>query len=425
MIFFRKRVEKELAPEDAVQGDEILAWLDELVRLKAPISLLGNSGRYETSLATLDEKGGRARLLGALPSQARDVSRAGFALDRMWWMFGTQITQEQGKFFLTLPQSLVRKERRAEPRTSFSRREEVKVTILQGLGSGVGILGSALTISAHGLSVFIKNAMNLADEKPIQPHPGLLGPGTDLMLVRLQGLPGLAQFEGTGKVVRLARDNGMKLALLTKFEEGHTQAITRFVEGRQVEYRRTRRMRRPEENLQEPSQRQSPGENSASSTPAAQTGSEQLPSALPVEASISQQECLKQTKVPGAATGAASKTPAPVMVLGNDIERWVRFECESESLRFLMPQQVEAVVADLKNEKPLALLFQSEFLSLDGIEFLTQLKGAGLLEGVRLFLCGHQLGIKDKVRARLVQTEAAWDLASLQRDQVLETLLSL
>jgi hypothetical protein len=217
----------------------------------------------------------------------------------------------------------------------------------------------------------------------------------------------------------------VKLALSTKFEEVHTQAITRFVEGRQVEYRRTRRMRRPEENLQEPGLRSNQGENTAAAPPLGRTDSALPASELPQNESRNQTALHQPTKEPSSTMGATKSTPAPVMVLGNEIERWVRFECECESLRYLMPQQVEAVVAELKSVKPLALLFQSEFLSLDGIEFLTQLKGAGLLEGVRLFLCGHQLGIKEKVRARLVQTEAVWDLATLQRDQVLETLLSL
>ncbi|MCB9399649.1 MAG: PilZ domain-containing protein [Acidobacteria bacterium] len=410
MIFFKKKKEQSHSPEDVVQGDEVLAYLDEVIRQKVNIDLFGSSGRYESTLVTLDEKGMRARLLGTLPSQARDVSKGGFALDRMYWMFATQIVNDGGKLFIQIPNTIIRKDRRRCARTNFTRREEVKVTILQGLGSGIGVLGTAINVSENGMQVFVKNAMNLSDEKPIQPHPGLFPPGTDLMLIRIHGIPGMGQVEVSGKVVRMSRDGGVKLVVGFKMEGHHAQILGKFIDGRQMEFRRTRRQRRkPEDGAELMSGGEwSPGpDDEESRSPE--------PSGPSLEASNEEMPERAESK---------PQSKQAIMVLGSDMERWIRFELETDAYQWIFPVSLESAIHEIQSARPTWIFFQPDFHNVDGLDFMVQLRSTGILNTCRLALCGLQLSVKDKVRGRLVQADRYIDIEGLLPEDILEVLES-
>ena len=113
-----------------------------------------------------------------------------------------------------------------------------------------------------------------------------------------------------------------------------------------------------------------------------------------------------------------------IMVLGSDMERWIRFELETDAYQWIFPVSLESAIHEIQSARPTWIFFQPDFHNVDGLDFMVQLRSTGILNTCRLALCGLQLSVKDKVRGRLVQADRYIDIEGLLPEDILEVLES-
>ena len=165
-IFSRKTKAKSSDALLLTQDDEILGYLDEVFRKRVSLSLVLKGKRISTDILFMDTKNKAMRIqMGAFKAgqNGEDVT-VGFSLDRTWWSFKSKVVFMQDKPYLLVPKTIKHAERRKTPRTAFTAREQVKVTIMEGIGSGNGVFGLATDVSPDGLCLIIEKAMILSSQ---------------------------------------------------------------------------------------------------------------------------------------------------------------------------------------------------------------------------------------------------------------------
>jgi CheY-like chemotaxis protein len=209
--FFKAKMEPD-REHALVDPDQILAWLEELSRIRtvmdlrfggpdlpilpAKVELVGE----ETSTCTLSLQ--RTPPMEPMPGQRVSLV---FPLDGQ--RFQTELVyKERGGYLeyrFKLPTAITHAERRDAFRFHFRSRERVQIVVLTGLFEGLGLSGDLVDISMGGCAFILRRAIRIKDERRMPIRPDLLTPGTPLALVRLPDLPRQPLLECGGHVSHL------------------------------------------------------------------------------------------------------------------------------------------------------------------------------------------------------------------------------
>lgn len=203
--------------------EQILAWFEELTRIRTPMHLRLHEDDPHGPLATValtSEAKGTFTL--AFQHQLSAAWKEGqlvhltFALDGQRFRASARYEGLGGYLqrVFTLPEVVRHAERRERPRTRFTAREGVSVAALEGLFEGLGLSGPLLNLGHDGLAFRVDRAMDIARGRRLTPGEDLAGPGHAFGLVRLQDLPHLPTLECGAVLIHLeARERGVVAGL--------------------------------------------------------------------------------------------------------------------------------------------------------------------------------------------------------------------
>ena len=184
--------------------EQILAWLEELARLRTELTLRVHEedphGMAATVAQVSEEKG---TFTLAFLHQASGTWKEGLPLHLVFPLDGQRFRTTarfrglggylQREF--SLPEGIRSAERRGHLRTRFTGREKATVAVLETLFEGIGLSGPLLNLSLGGLAFRVDRAMDIARGRRLAIGGDLMAPGRPLGLVRLQDLPHLPTLE--------------------------------------------------------------------------------------------------------------------------------------------------------------------------------------------------------------------------------------
>ncbi len=209
--FFKTSTEPDLE-RSLHDTDQILAWLEELSRLRTVMDLKIGKSDLAPIAAKVELVGEETRnftlSLQRTPTVEPATGQAAhlvFSLDGR--RFQTEVSyQGRGGYMeyrFKLPTAIRHAERRDSDRVHFRSRERIQIVVLQGLSEGLGLGGELQDLSMGGCAFLIRRAIRIQDERRMPIRQDLLAPGTPLALVRLPDLPRLPLVECGGHVSHL------------------------------------------------------------------------------------------------------------------------------------------------------------------------------------------------------------------------------
>lgn len=239
MGLFSKKT-KEISDDDVMlidTEDEILGSLDELFRQRAMLMVRTKEKRWFCNIYQLDAANKVMRIEdspGLHENNGKPI-QCGFALDRTYFVFPSKLVYSNDKPYVLVPKVIKQTERRKNPRVTISTREKVSVTILEGLGRGVGMTGSAVDLGSDGICLLIERALRLENEQKVSVHADLLKKGSPLAIIKIKGIPGVPAVDAEGIVNRISGPGGWKLAIqFTRLPGSTKSAIEKFVASRYI-----------------------------------------------------------------------------------------------------------------------------------------------------------------------------------------------
>ncbi|MBI3130498.1 MAG: response regulator [Acidobacteria bacterium] len=179
-------------------GEQILAWLEELARVRTPLALrlkendpFGSTVKVE--LVSEEKETFTLSFLHQPPGDWKvgQVVHLNFPLDGQRFRATAKFAGLGGYLQreFKLPEAIFHAERRGLMRTRFSRRERPTVAVLEELFQGLGLSGPILNISMGGLAFRVDRVMDIKQDRRIQVKGDLLGAGRKMALIRIQDLP--------------------------------------------------------------------------------------------------------------------------------------------------------------------------------------------------------------------------------------------
>ena len=194
----------------AEQGlDLVLAYLEAAHRARSPFLLVdGKKGTIPATIHSLHEDSKSFRLLAEAPLAVGKGDKVDFLffLDGLRLGATAKVLDARTEVLaLHLPEIVELKERRRALRARLSPKERAAVTVLQGLGEGIGISGIPENVSEGGLRIQVDRALAIATEKRLVLGTTLVPPGQPFPFVRLSHLPRCPPLlELSGKAVYLS-----------------------------------------------------------------------------------------------------------------------------------------------------------------------------------------------------------------------------
>lgn len=401
-LFSRKKAKPKDTAGVITELDEILGYLDEVYRKRIPLVYTHNKKTYETDILMMEPKHKALRIqqssaASRIPNNADLL--VGFALDKTWWAFKAKFLMIENKPYIGLPQLIKHNERRQASRTSFSPREQVKVTVLS-LSGGHGVFGMAKDISTDGMCMYIDKAMKVAGEKEIPPSPDIFKPGSKLEMVKLNRVPGCPLLEIQGVAKRVFQDGrkwcfSFQFAKLSKAQE---TMIQRFIEPRVLEFRYTKRsLKKRQEMDAERASVPSGGGGGAARGGAASGGGAAAPAAA--------KEAPK----------AADKTK--LLVVGESLIEQMSFLGEDGSGFEVIPGiSPVSIIKVLTEDKPKAMICPVEFKGRSMLEVLEKVAAMGVGKDVRTVICGDDIQTSDRIKFKMNKIENVFDLPIADKD---------
>lgn len=384
--------------------DEILAYLDELVRRRISVSFEIKGRNYESDILFLESKTKAMRI------QSGDTARipngtpltVGFTLDKTWWTFQTKLAVIEDKPYLLIPRTINHSERRLSPRCGFSPREQVKVTILEGLGSGNGVFGLAKDISTDGMCITIDKAMHLASEKEVSPGPSLFEPGTPLAMIKINRIPGLPLLEISGTAKRVFRDGKWCFAFqFAKLSKTNEQMILRFIEPRMLEFKPTRR------SYKKRLEYEGEGGGVGSSLPSGEAGAARAP--RPPSGSPSAPGGAEELPESAAAIveeGAVRyEDKIKALVIGDLIEELAFLDAPSSPFVVIQGTTPVGIIKALTESSPALLICGVDFKGRSMVEVLEKIANMGLGKSTTIVICANELPSKERIKFKMLQIE--------------------
>ncbi len=393
--------------------DEVMGYIDELYRKRVPISICLKKKWVHSDILFFDEKNKLIRIQqDLLPALANGTDlTVGFALDRTWWTFKTKYANVNDKPHLLVPKGINHTERRRNLRCSFTAREQVKVTVLEGLGSGNGVFGMAVDISTGGISLTIEKAMYLANEREIPPSENLFKPGTKLALVKINRIPGCQLMELSGIAKRVWRDGRWRIAIeFTNLSKKDYAAITRFIEPRTLEFKPVKRSKKRREEMDERRATPRPGSSGKErgdedggdneTSTASSTATEKAPPATAAKATAT------PTEPKPAATPAADSDRPTLLIFGDDILTEVPFlNAGNSPFEVVVCNTPIRAVKVITEDNPALILCGTEFKGRAITEVLEKINNMGVLKDKKVVVCGNDLTSKDLIKLKMMKIE--------------------
>ncbi|MCP4220838.1 MAG: hypothetical protein GY765_39790 [bacterium] len=436
--------------------DEILGFLDDLFQLRVNVTIQGKSGTFKSSIYFVDSKNKVARIQND-PEVDKFLDKpvkCGFSLDRTWYMFSSKVKNHNGKPHIEIPEEIVIKDRRKSPRSTVSRREGVKVSVLEGLGSGIGVSGWACDIGLKGIGVSIERAIVMQNQKEITPSPTLMKKGTKLALVKINRIPGVPVFESPGVVVRVAREGGWKLAIELSKVPSKIEALiskllsTRSTKPKPIRRSRKRRQERDAERAKE-NKDGGGGDLWASESPASKTTA---PAAAPVvEKKAAKADFFEenqpntgaQTTAPPTPVGSpadfldADSPPAPqssegaglqkntLISLGGLLDRHLVFLNDMSEFHWVHVDNPMRIVKNLNEKQPRFLLLPWIFRGNSMLDYLQKIQKMGVLKDVVIVLFSEEdVPMREVVKSKMLGVKHTLKFPLDTPDQVLDILRS-
>jgi CheY-like chemotaxis protein len=232
--------EKERSLHDP---DQILAWLEELCRIRTVLELRMDSAEAMPAPAKVERVGEESssftlvleRSPAVEPSKGQRVQMV-FPLDGQRYQTEMTYLDRGGyrEYRFKLPTAIRHAERRDSIRVHIRSREQIQIVALQGLFDGLAFSGHLVDLSMGGCGFLVQRVIRVKDERRMPVRADLLAPGTPLMLVRLPDLPRLPLLECGGRISHFRQNtNGVSMGLAF---EGlgalETSILTRFMQER-------------------------------------------------------------------------------------------------------------------------------------------------------------------------------------------------
>jgi len=416
--------EKSLAdlPGMIHEEDEVLGYLDEVVRQRIPLTIRTKEKRWECSPYSWEIKQRVIRIEdapGLLEFQDKPV-QCGFSLDNSWYIFASKLIVSGGKPYILFPAGIQHKERRKKPRISLSTREGVKVTMLQGFGAGVGITGTGVEISEDAICVAIERALMLENERKLPLNRELLAAGTAMAIVKVSGLPGVPTFQVEGEVLRIIQQGGCKIAILLKKLPGKfQQAISNMVADRYMPHRPVRRSfkRRQEIELERQKEKESPGQTPDKTLEKEKPGNS-APITLPPrgekvtfakEVEAHPMDSLAPTPRTTAPAPQPQQQPQPkthgqiLLSIGDELKQALAFLANLPKYRWVHVDNPLKIIKTLNEAKPTFLLSPHMLKRQSMLDYLEKIASMGVLGNVQIVLFAQEkLPPKEIIRCRML-----------------------
>ena len=405
MAFFsRKSKQKATDGLSITQEDEILGYLDELFRKRIQLSFRLKNKTVSTDILFIEKKTKTLRIqmdtFGSMP-HGTDLS-AGFALDRTWWTFKTKLVIIQDKPHLLIPKQIEHSERRKQPRTAFTPREQVKVTIMEGIGSGSGAFGMATDIGLGGMCLTIEKAMILSNEKEIYPSPTLFKKDAKLAFIKINRLPGSQILELQGVANRVYKDGKWRLAVsFGKLNKTAQQSINRFVVPRILEFKYVKRSQKKREEMEQM--------RSSYPAPAKGGGAESKPA-------------VADTPAASSTTSSASGEKTRILFLGTELRDQLGFLNSDNGFHVFVGTTPISVIKMLSENEPKALLVGEEFKGRNSLEVLEKIMNMGVLNEKRVIFVGSDITAKDRIKLKMLNINEVVNLPINDQQEFMQTL---
>lgn len=256
MLGFIKSREEEAGEPVLRDRPTILAYLEELIRLRTPIQLWMKKGDISPTTARVDalRDDDASFILAIQRSIPGDIISA--CVMEMVFMIDGQRFRSQIQFktrdaylkaCFQVPEQVQHAERRCKLRTRFSHREKASATVLEGIFDGVGVSGSLVNLSMEGLCMKIERAISIREDRKLPVNADLFPVGRSLPLVRIQNLPQTPTIECGATVAHISTTPGgvlmgMKLDCVGEaeqiiLEQIMTRRLPRFGRGFPVKRR--------------------------------------------------------------------------------------------------------------------------------------------------------------------------------------------
>jgi len=401
LALFSKKSKTKASDEIVLsQEDEILGYLDEVFRSRVSLQLAFKKRITSTEVLFIDLKNKALRVqmseFGGL--KHGEEALAGFSLDKTWWSFQTKLLFDQDKPHLLIPKLIRHAERRKTPRTAFTPREQVKVTIMEGIGSGHGVFGIAKDISRDGMAITVERAMNLSTEKETPVNSALFKPGSKLSFIKINRIPGCPMIEVQGIARRLQKDGKWVFAIsFHKLSNAHATMITRFIEPRVLDFRYVKR------SLKEREER----ESNLLASPRNMGANEKAISPEPQPKKVEEPDESQPAAAPDDSPASAElpeDVQADVLVVGEELRSEFQFLVDNGLVLRTVDTPVSIAKA-LSQDKPKALLCGLEFKGREIVELLERIASMGLLDACQTIVCAADIPLRDRIKLKMLNVQ--------------------
>lgn len=442
MALFGKKQKNLAGIPGVIHGDdEVLGYLDEVIRQRTPLSIDAKNKHWECSLYSFDIKKKEMRIedvIGLSEYEKKPVL-CGFTLDSTWFIFTSNVKMSGGKPYLTLPEAIQHKERRKKPRISLSTRENVKVTALEGLGAGLGITGMAVEVSEQTITTTIERCLMLENEKKVNPRTDMLKPGAKLMVLKVTGMPGVPTFQIEGSVIRITQRGGWRLVVkMQKLPKKFQEAIGQTVKSRSMPYKPTKRSYQRRLDYEKERQQE---EDSQGSNGNANGGEFSMSSRKEGTITFAKEiENPVEKLVPGApsSSGIAPPPPPPppppetkatepvqpprpqpapvpqvpvLLSIGETIKNSLSFLDKINGFRWIHVDSPLKIIKTLNDSKTIFIFTPLNFRNQSMLDYIEKISGTGVLEGVQVVLLSEQKILpKDLIRCRMLGIQHTFEL---------------
>lgn len=459
MALFGKKQKNLAGMPGVIHGeDEVLGYLDEVIRQRTPLSIDTKGKHWECSLYSFDIKKKEMRIedvIGLSEYEKKPVL-CGFTLDSTWFVFTSNVKMGKGKPYLTLPVAIQHKERRKKPRISLSTRENVKVTALEGLGAGLGITGMAVEVSEDTITTTIERCLMLENEKKVNPRTDLLKQGTKLMVLKVTGMPGVPTFQIEGAVIRITQRGGWRLVVkMQKLPKKFQEAIGKTVKSRSMPYKPTKRSYQRRLDFEKERQQDEESQDSNSNangndfnmaarkegkitfTKEVENPVEKLAPGVPSSTGMAPPPPppppAPEPSPPGPQATAPTAPPKPppkpvskdpvLLSIGESLKEKLAFLNNVDGYKWVHVDSPLKIIKTLNDSKTTAILTTLNFRKQSMLDYIEKISGMGVLEGVQVILISEErIAPKDLIRCRMLGIQHTFSLPIESPDELMDVI---